>query len=143
MSTPTELEKQQYYKTAGHLATKSVYHVFKIAKHRHNIKRYQELYKENISGDPTVSKKLTAAQAAYRIKLDNSKIGKEILSLNSDVIMGALVIATMTAGPLGTAAVLTTAAATYGMKALLDYTMDQFDKSSITKAENVLYQHLK
>jgi hypothetical protein len=136
----TPEKKQELYKIKRRLATKSIYHLAKTAGHLVKSEDYKAIYETNEAS--TVSERVSKAQLAYRHKFEQAQAGRSLLNLNSEIIVGALSIATITAGPLGTTAVLTGAAITYGAKALLDYTMEKFDESSKSKAQSALAIHL-
>jgi len=125
-------------------ATSVAYHFAKSASVLISAGNYKEAFDiESAKESKEVSERINDLGNLYRYHQEKSKAGHELLSVNKEFLTGAMAIATISAGPLGTAAVVTTAGITVGVNALMDYVVDSFDKHSKLAADKALQLHLK
>jgi len=141
MASLNEQDRQKLIKINSKMATNTIYHIGKAFDHASDAREYRALYDVKAGSAKTVSERLQSAQLKYKESQENAAVGRSILKVNSDIIMGSLAIGAATAGT-GTAIVLATAAVTYGMQSLLDYTDAKFQESSQRSAENLLRKQL-
>lgn len=125
-------------------ATSVIYHLGKSAGSMVEARRYDQAYELNSKKEAlSLNNRIANAGNLYRAHQERAATGHSLLSLNQEIITGAMAIGVVTAGPLGVGAVLTTSGVAIAMDTLMDWTIDMFDETAQKSADNALRLHLK